>query len=190
MVCGLCHREDTDHALSTSGPTRCKYTTHRENCPGNFKTKCEEHIVSESKHDENESKLLDAMASLNINTTTGKVNRDELSPEQIQTLANLAVQLGQTKDTKRPDNDPDDVTNTVETPSNSTTRTPVPTPTLDKSMTPNIAASGLPWQHDSELPQHTPGPLDGIEEFVRLHIAKNQQNLQQSQDGLAQLTLV
>ena len=44
MVCGLCHREEQDHTLSTSGPTRCKYESHRENCPGGHYTACKDHI--------------------------------------------------------------------------------------------------------------------------------------------------
>ena len=43
MVCGLCHREPDEHTDSTSGPTRCEYLTHREDCPGNFRTSCDEH---------------------------------------------------------------------------------------------------------------------------------------------------
>ena len=41
MVCGRCHRESEDHPLSSSGPTRCEYPTHREDCPGGFKTACD-----------------------------------------------------------------------------------------------------------------------------------------------------
>ena len=43
MVCGLCHREPDDHSQSTSSPSRCGYDSHRENCPGGFRTSCEEH---------------------------------------------------------------------------------------------------------------------------------------------------
>ena len=46
MTCGLCHRDPEEHTLSTSGPTRCKYLTHRRECPGNFSTKCSEHVVN------------------------------------------------------------------------------------------------------------------------------------------------
>ena len=43
MVCGLCHREPGDHTESSSGPTRCEYSEHRKDCPGNFRTSCSEH---------------------------------------------------------------------------------------------------------------------------------------------------
>ena len=42
MVCGLCHREPEDHQESSSGPTRCEYTTHRDQCPGGFRTSCDQ----------------------------------------------------------------------------------------------------------------------------------------------------
>ena len=45
MTCGWCHREPDQHTLSTSGPTRCKYTTHRANCPANFSTKCSDQVI-------------------------------------------------------------------------------------------------------------------------------------------------
>ena len=45
MTCGLCHRDPDQHSLSTSGPTRCQYQTHRPHCPGNFSTKCSDHTV-------------------------------------------------------------------------------------------------------------------------------------------------
>ena len=45
MTCGWCHREPDQHSLSTSGPTRCQYQTHRSNCPGTFSTKCVDQII-------------------------------------------------------------------------------------------------------------------------------------------------
>ena len=45
MTCGWCHREPDQHSLSTSGPTRCQYQTHRANCPGNFSTKCSDQLI-------------------------------------------------------------------------------------------------------------------------------------------------
>ena len=63
MTCGLCHRNPDEHSLSTSGPTRCKYTTHRPDCPDNFSTKCSDHVINGSiappgpEPPENEEKL-------------------------------------------------------------------------------------------------------------------------------------
>ena len=45
MTCGWCHREPAQHTLSTSGPTRCQYKTHRAECPGNFSTKCSDQLI-------------------------------------------------------------------------------------------------------------------------------------------------
>ena len=45
MTCGLCHRDPENHSLSSSGPTRCQYKTHRHACPANFTTKCSDHVV-------------------------------------------------------------------------------------------------------------------------------------------------
>ena len=109
MVCGLCHREDTDHALSTSGPQRCKYLTHRENCPGGFRTKCDEHLLLNSETirsepastfiDEKGDKLTAAMAALDLDIKKDDgappttFNLDGLLPQQIQQLAQLGLQL-------------------------------------------------------------------------------------------------
>ena len=41
MTCGLGHREPPLYIWST----RCKYTTHRQECPANFSTKCSDHLV-------------------------------------------------------------------------------------------------------------------------------------------------
>ena len=46
MTCGWCHREPDQHNLSSSGPTRCRYQTHRASCPANFSTKCSDHVVN------------------------------------------------------------------------------------------------------------------------------------------------
>ena len=46
MTCGWCHREPAQHTLSTSGPTRCLYQTHRRDCPGTFSTKCVDQIIN------------------------------------------------------------------------------------------------------------------------------------------------
>ena len=45
MTCGWCHRDADNHELSSSGPTRCQYKTHRMNCPATFNTKCEDQII-------------------------------------------------------------------------------------------------------------------------------------------------
>ena len=47
MTCGRCHREADQHPSSSTGPTRCQYRTHRAECPGNFSTKCSDHLVDD-----------------------------------------------------------------------------------------------------------------------------------------------
>ena len=77
MVCGLCHREPDDHAESSSGPTRCQYKTHREDCPGGFKTNCNQGIKeteetetkTDVKVDENiMEKLTESLKSLDLSS--------------------------------------------------------------------------------------------------------------------------
>ena len=76
MTCGLCHRDADQHTLSTSGPTRCKYTTHRKDCPGNFSTNCSDHVVNgdvappdpgSEKLSETEEKVIEGLKNLLIN---------------------------------------------------------------------------------------------------------------------------
>ena len=86
MTCGLCHRDSAQHTLSSSGPTRCQYRTHRADCPGSFSTKCSEHVVdgqaappeapdlttkqealSDSGKDEAIKKLEEEIKKLNLN---------------------------------------------------------------------------------------------------------------------------
>ena len=76
MTCGLCHRDADQNTLSTSGPTRCKYTTHRKDCPGNFSTNCSDHVVNgdvappdpgSEKLSETEEKVIEGLKNLLIN---------------------------------------------------------------------------------------------------------------------------
>ena len=72
MTCGLCHRDPDDHSLSSSGPTRCKYTTHRQDCPNSFSTKCSDHVVNGSvappgpEPPEEKLDILDALKKMDI----------------------------------------------------------------------------------------------------------------------------
>ena len=108
MVCGLCHRTDTDHPLSTSGPQRCKYTSHREDCPGGFRTKCTEHVLPSNKSeyfiDEN---LLNSIDNLQVTGKTVQPSNELMTlstnqlqwlgiqPAQLQHIAQVGVHLGQ-----------------------------------------------------------------------------------------------
>ena len=83
MVCGLCHREPQDHPESASGPTRCEYTSHRENCPGGFRTSCEEHSANlesidkktvEKKEDKAVDKLAAELSTLNLSPSQDPQN--------------------------------------------------------------------------------------------------------------------
>ena len=78
MVCGLCHREPQDHTESNSGPTRCEYASHRENCPGGFRTSCEQQTddlktvgekLIEKKDDLTVEKLAQDLSALNLTPT-------------------------------------------------------------------------------------------------------------------------
>ena len=66
MVCGLCHREPSDHTLSTSGPSRCEYDTHRDNCPGGFYTSCKDQKtkLESSTTEESDKKVDNSMETL------------------------------------------------------------------------------------------------------------------------------
>ena len=208
MVCGLCHRIDTDHSLSTSGPQRCKYDTHRLDCPGGFRTKCSEHILpnNEPKADQFIEDLSNGIVGLHIvkpesetktstdlmALSTNQLQWLGLHPSQLQQLAQLGVELGQSQSTKQ---------SSPSTPSNAHMEAPTPmsapaalsNTTSEGVFTPqpqNIAmltpaslpgfppvSSGLP----AGQPSSSPGPtnLAGIEELVRHHVVQNQQTLQQ-----------
>ena len=210
MVCGLCHREESDHSLSTSGPLRCKYPTHRDNCPGGFRTKCDEHfaVISEIGKkssaetdfiDDKEDKLANAMAGLELglNKHEGdQINLLDLHPDQVQKLAQLGLHLGQQSLLKTTVNsNPPPVATASGIFSTPSAATSTPMTQHNPPPTPSTAASSLPWSQNlqqnnttptSSLPSLplssvTPGPLHGIEELVRQHIANNQLNLQQSQ---------
>ena len=79
MVCGLCHREPQDHTESTSGPTRCDYKTHRENCPGGYRTGCEEHSANLEKDD---MKAAENKEDIAVDKLTADLSSLNLSPSQ------------------------------------------------------------------------------------------------------------
>ena len=147
---------------------------------------------------DNEAKLADALASLNINNDSGNLLQN-LSADEIQNIAQLALQLGEKKEGKSPDQDPAHSSTGIA--SSGAAQPPTPktamTPGLSQQpQTPAPPGSGLPWQENLNqvnnspnitnpiLPpvSGTPRPMAGIEELVRQHIAQNQQNLQQTQE--------
>ena len=115
MVCGRCHRERTDHTLSSSGPTRCEYTSHRENCPGGFKSKCfeQQNLESETEYNDTDNEdfvqpsdtmqdILTGLKSLKLHSDTqndvqppfnDQLQQLGLSPLQVQQLFCLASNL-------------------------------------------------------------------------------------------------
>ena len=111
MVCGLCHREEQDHSESTSGPTRCKYETHRENCPGGFKNNCDLHknkLEEEKLEPKDEKDTANPGDSSHILTGPGSSPQNLaeqlqsfLGPEQ---LGQLQAHLQQTSDSSQPGN--------------------------------------------------------------------------------------
>ena len=78
MVCSLCHRESGDHTESSSGPTRCQYKTHREDCPGGFRTGCVQKIPveaekTETKCDDNSiAKLAESLRGLDLSPSSSE----------------------------------------------------------------------------------------------------------------------
>ena len=199
MVCGLCHRPDTDHSLSTSGPQRCKYNSHREHCPGGFRTKCTNHNALPSDKSEYfiDDELLNAIDNITINgipvqPTTPSNELMSLSanqlqwlgiqPDQLQQIAQIGVHLGQ----QAVKHDPQAAVSPVP---------PLHIPQLPMSAPPAAGTplhrnaplpppSSLPWGSQATSssvapPCPTSAPLAGIEQLVRNHVAQNQHTLQQ-----------
>ena len=213
MVCGLCHRESTDHSLSTSGPTRCEYTTHREDCPGGFKSNCFEHneILSEKQKEKAEDKefienketnnamndLLTALKALDIkkNEQSNALSKDSghnaleglgLTPDQVQ--ATLGLQIGQLQGAQK--TSPAEVPETFKTPF-PPNDTPAPAGSTTPSNAPSFTTPLTPSTMLAPSAQGSASSLAGIEALVRQHISSNQQNLQQvknSQENLSAYT--
>ena len=154
MTCGLCHRNPDDHPLSTSGPTRCKYLSHRSNCPGTFSTRCSDHVVDgvtappETEHkSEAEPKVeIDSQ----IKTMEHELKAFNLNQEQ-------APQL---------------------TPSPGT---PLQAPpVLATGQGPSAAETEFKTPHPPQTTWGQSQPvLPDIEKMVRDHVANNQQHLSQ-----------
>ena len=147
MVCGLCHREDQDHADSTSGPTRCKYQSHRPECPGGFRTTCETHLeqLKEQKlnpDDKNDIKPVDSPKPESSENDLAKKLQGLLTPQQIQAILN-----------------PEEKPQFQQTPNNSDN------PHLT-SQAPDTLQAALP-----------PNLLSGLDMLARQHVADNQQHL-------------
>ena len=148
MVCGLCHREDQDHAESTSGPTRCKYQTHRSDCPGGFRTACDLHLeqlkepklVDETKED---IKPGERLGQVSPDDLAGKL-KALLSPQQLEALLH-------------PEDKPQLVQQTPKNPQN---------PPEVSSRTPQTSHAGLP-----------PNLISGLDTLARQHVADNQKHL-------------
>ena len=196
MVCGRCHRESDDHPLSSSGPTRCEYPTHREDCPGGFKTACD---ISETEKKENESKnkfieqndamktIEQALKHLNIHASQPQPDLDTeaVTPDP---LLRLGLSPGQFKELVDSINLVQKTINPTPEEAPKLASLPPTTPKPPETLTPGTSAgmSATPATKDvlnqkfnNFLPEATPNPLHGIEDLVRQHIASNQQNLQQ-----------
>ena len=148
MVCGLCHREDLDHADSSSGPTRCKYQSHRPECPGGFRTTCETHLeqLNEQKLDPDakiDTKPVDSPKLESPENDLAKKLQGLLTPQQIQAIFNPEEK---TQLVQQPPNNPDN-------------------PHLT-SKAPDTLQAGLP-----------PNLLSGLDMLARQHVADNQQHL-------------
>ena len=207
MVCGLCHRPDTDHTLSTSGPQRCKYTTHREDCPSGFRTKCTDQVVQHNAKSDDfiDENLLQAIDNLHLqNNTAEQINPSRelmalstnqlqwlgIQPDQLQQLAQLGVQFGQAAIKQDPQPSQDSAG--LASPLTSVPPLPMSAPAMPKVTTPQMssmlaAPASLPWGSLRTAPpevsstpslHQTTTPLAGIEQLVRQHVAQNEQTLQ------------
>ena len=180
MVCGLCHGEDPDHPQSSSGPTRCKYLTHREECPGNFRTSCAEHTkILETKDSEPERKIehtevdSDHHQPQDNSDTKPKGEPQALFLQQVQAL----VKSGQNEQTL------DEETmlalsNLFKTP------TSLPPSSQPSSQSSSRLAAAAPTTANASLSQGSipPSFLSGLDQLARQHVADNQAYLEQPQE--------
>ena len=203
MVCGLCHREEQNHTLSLSGPTRCKYDVHRENCPGGHRTPCEDHLkkLSENKiaetdlkftenTDVNTEKLVSTLSSLSLDTDLGHLSQEQLA--QLQQLAQLGVQAANANQ-HTPSND-----QAKATPKNETLAAEIKVPIIPTVSTPQTFPSGpppstpqtgpvqptglpppstAPWVGTPHAPPSNGSSFHTLEDLVRQHISNNQQHI-------------
>ena len=148
MVCGLCHREDQDHEDSSSGPTRCKYESHRPECPGGFRTACNLHLEQLK-----EPKSVDeAKDDIKPGESLGQVSPDELAkklqglltPQQIEALLNPEDKPQLVQQTPKNLHNPPDISSK-------------PPKTLQADPPPNL--------------------MSGLDMLARQHVADNQQHL-------------
>ena len=197
MVCGRCHRESEDHPLSSSGPTRCEYPTHREDCPGGFKTACD---MSANEKKETASKtdfieqndamktIEQALLHLNLHSSSEPHPVLDTNGGQQDPLLRLGLSPGQFKQLADSINLVQESLNPAQEEASKLLLPPT-TPKPTGNQTPGTSRTLLATPATSEvltqksdknlLPDATHNPLHGIEELVRHHIASNQQNLQQ-----------
>ena len=149
MTCGLCHRDSAQHTLSSSGPTRCQYRTHRADCPGSFSTKCSEHVVDGQAAPPEAPDLTAKQEAL---SDSGK---DEAIKKLEEELKKLKFNTEQKH--------------------NPTNTTPRATPAATPSGTPGLGLDQL-WGQHPQPPQDT--SLESIERLVRDYVATNQQHIQ------------
>ena len=177
MVCGLCHREPQDHTESTSGPTRCEYASHRENCPGGFRTSCDQlkenlETTDEKKTETKEDLTIDKLAldlsALNLTATP--------DPQaMVNQLQQLLVQLKGTQQASSlsvPENQNyseilSSLAHLFKTPG----RTADPAPQQAQQVAQPAETGSVPV---------TP-KVTGLEKLAREHIAENQPFLEKQQ---------
>ena len=124
MTCGWCHREPDQHSLSTSGPTRCKYATHRADCPATFATKCSDHVI--------DGEVAPAETFSETKDETKNMDKDETIRQLEEQLAQLRVHVTPSPPTKT-ESDASDMRHTQST---STSQAPSSTPQSSQSSAP------------------------------------------------------
>ena len=171
MTCGLCHRDPEQHTFSASGPTRCKYTTHRANCPASFTSKCADHIIdgiiASPEISLHESEATDESKDATIRKLTEELQRMKLEPNPGSAVPHTPSQAGG-----------------LDTPiSNGGSKVSVPPGTTGQTW-----GQKPPSTPQTMIPSTTPGStqaqtLDGIQNMVRDHVASNQQFLNSQVSG-------
>ena len=185
MVCGVCHREPSDHTESSSGPTRCQYKTHREGCPGGFRTKCDQESSEEVEKTEIKSddtsveKLAESLRGLDLSSSSTESQDLVWKLQQILNQNNspgvqssLPPTVPPAQDAVSPANSDGDKADIL-TAISHLLRTP--TPAVDTSQPSPAAQPPL-------LPTQEPrtSTFPGLEQLASQHVASNQPFLEKT----------
>ena len=166
MTCGLCHREPDQHTLSTSGPTRCQYLTHRADCPATFTSKCSDHII-------------DGRAAPPESQVAPEMKVEEDKDAKIRELEAELKQLNLGPMSHTPSTAPQATLQA--NPQANPLATPQATPNQNASTTAsgsfNVPLPPTPSADQAQAWGQAQSSLQDMEKMVRDHVATNQQHL-------------